>query len=432
MPSLLKKMKENSDYLLKTILICFSMAFIGSAFYLDSPETIFKGLETIVLHSDKLITDYVQIAGWGATFMNAGLLMLLAIGMIHYQRIPINGPAIAAIFLMGGFGMFGKNLVNIWGILCGVYLYSKFTSSKFSQYIFIAFFGTALAPLITEVVVFSNSYIVGGMIGIIIGFILPPVAMKSLQVHQGYNLYNVGFATGIIGTIIISIMRSFNYTAEASFFWYNEFKIEIISFMYAIFIILFIIGCILEPQIVKKYKRVLMHSGRLVADFVALDGAPVVLFNMGLLGIVYTSFVLAVGGVLNGPIIGGILTIVGFGGFGKHLRNTLPIVIGVVLGTFVKIWNIQEPSVLLGALFGTGLAPIAGQFGVVAGIVAGFMHLSLVLVTSSWHGWTNLYNNGLSAGIIALFLVPIIEMFIEEKEKREDETYKEEIIEDNG
>lgn len=432
MPSLFRRLQSDSDILLKTILISISVVFISVAFYLDTPETILRGLETIIFHPDKLITDYVYIAGWGATFVNAGLLMMIAMGMLHYQKIPITGISIAAILLMGGFGMFGKNIANIWTILFGTFLYSKFTDTKYSQYIYIAFFGTALAPLTTEVIIFSNSYILGMLVGVVIGFLLPPVSMKSLQVHQGYNLYNVGLATGIIGTILISLLRSFSYTPEAALFWYNEYQIEVIVLVYILFIILLVIGSILEPNIIKKYRHVMRHSGRLVADFVVLDGVPVVLFNMGLLGIVYTSFMLSIGAVLNGPILGGILTIVGFAGFGKHIRNTIPIVLGVVLGTFVKVWNIHDPSVLLGMLFGTGLAPIAGQFGLIAGIIAGFMHLSLVLVTSSWHGWTNLYNNGLSAGIICLFLVPVIEMFKDEKERRKDEIHKEEIIEDNG
>ncbi|MFV0392930.1 MAG: DUF1576 domain-containing protein, partial [Coprobacillaceae bacterium] len=215
MPSLLGKLKDNSDNLLKTILICFSLVFIVIAFCLDTPLDIVNGLETIIFHSDKLITDYVHIAGWGATFVNAGLLMLIAIGIIHIQKVPINGIAMAAIFLMGGFGMFGKNIVNIWNILLGTYLYSKFTHTKFSQYIFIAFFGTALAPLVTEAIMFSDNYLMGVLIGVLIGFILPPVSRKSLQVHQGYNLSNVGFAAGLIGTILVSMMRSFNYNAES-------------------------------------------------------------------------------------------------------------------------------------------------------------------------------------------------------------------------
>ena len=48
--------------------------------------------------------------------------------------------------------------------------------------------------------------------------------------------------------------------------------------------------------------------------------------------------ILATGGDLNGPTLGGILTIMGFSAFGKHARNITPIMLGVVIGgAFGKI-----------------------------------------------------------------------------------------------
>jgi hypothetical protein len=42
-----------------------------------------------------------------------------------------------------------------------------------------------------------------------------------------------------------------------------------------------------------------------------------------------TAYVLAVGGELSGPVIGGIFYVVGFGAFGKHVKNVWPILAGV-------------------------------------------------------------------------------------------------------
>ena len=83
------------------------------------------------------------------------------------------------------------------------------------------------------------------------------------------------------------------------------------------------------------------------------------------------AYILIVGGELNGPVIGAIFTIVGFAAFGKHPRNIVPIMAGVFLGSLAKPWNADDPSILLAALFGTTLAPIAGRFGWHWGIVAG-------------------------------------------------------------
>jgi hypothetical protein len=107
-------------------------------------------------------------------------------------------------------------------------------------------------------------------------------------------------------------------------------------------------------------------------------------------------------------VIGAIFTIVGFAAFGKHPRNIVPIMIGVFLGSLAKPWNIDDPSILLAALFGTTLAPIAGRFGWHWGIVAGFIHSSAALTVGPVHAGLNLYNNGFAAGIVASVLVPVI------------------------
>ena len=95
---------------------------------------------------------------------------------------------------------------------------------------------------------------------------------------------------------------------------------------------------------------------------------------MGLTGAIGTAYVLAVGGDLNGPTLGAIFTIVGFSAFGKHPKNIVPIMAGVFLASILKDWSADDPSVVLAALFGTTLAPIAGRFGWRWGMVAGFVH----------------------------------------------------------
>jgi hypothetical protein len=129
---------------------------------------------------------------------------------------------------------------------------------------------------------------------------------------------------------------------------------------------------------------------------------------MGLTGLASTAYVLVIGGDLNGPVIGAILTIVGFAAYGKHPRNVLPIMLGVFLGALAKPWHPADPGAVLAALFGTTLAPIAGRFGWGWGIVAGFVHSSAAMSVGVVHGGLNLYNNGFAAGIVASVLVPVI------------------------
>ena len=150
------------------------------------------------------------------------------------------------------------------------------------------------------------------------------------------------------------------------------------------------------------------EAGQAPTDFIALAGLGPTLANMGLAGAVGTLYVLAVGGDLNGPVIGAILTIVGFAAFGKRPRNIVPIMAGVFLGSLFKPFGAADPSIVLAALFGTTLAPIAGRFGWHWGVVAGLVHSSAALSVGSLHAGLNLYNNGFAAGLVASVLVPVI------------------------
>ena len=64
---------------------------------------------------------------------------------------------------------------------------------------------------------------------------------------------------------------------------------------------------------------------------------------------------------------------------------------------------------LLALLFSTTLAPIAGEFGILCGVLAGFLHASVALNVGIVYGGMNLYNNGFAGGIVAMFLVPVIQ-----------------------
>ena len=115
------------------------------------------------------------------------------------------------------------------------------------------------------------------------------------------------------------------------------------------------------------------------------------------------------GGDLNGPTIGGIFTIVGIQRHGKALRNIAPVMFGVYLASFTKNWEIYEPSPILALLLSTTLAPVAGEFGAVPGIIAGFLHSSVALNVGIVYGGMNLYNNGYAGGIVAVFMVPVVQ-----------------------
>lgn len=400
----------------KKYIILFIYGFILFLFgiVMDTPNNVISGLLNIIKEPDVLITDYIVVGGIGAAFVNSGLLTIIFIFILKKLNINISGASISAILMMSGFSLFGENIFNVWFIVIGVMLYAKYQKEKFYKYVYIAILGTGLSPIVTQIMFNMDkqkfiSIPFSILLGIGLGFILPPLSASLMKVHQGFNLYNIGFTSGIIGTILVSILRSYGFSIQGRIIWSGGNNVLLSIFLSFIFLSMIIVGFILNKKSFKGLKRIFTYSGRLVTDFVLLEGFPITLINMGINGVAALLYVLIVGGNLNGPTIGGIFTIVGFGAFGKHIKNILPIFLGVFIAGVTKIWNINDPAVLLSSLFGTTLAPISGEFGWKYGILAGFIICSVTINVGYLHGGLNLYNVGFAGGIVAAFLIPVIE-----------------------
>ena len=244
---------------------------------------------------------------------------------------------------------------------------------------------------------------------------LPPLSTHTHYAHLGYSLYNVGFACGILATIIVSLMKSFGITIEERLIWSTGQNLLFTRLLIVLFFGMILFSFLLSKQVWKRYLEILKSYGISGTDYVKTEGFAPTLLNMGINGIVSTLLIISVGGDLNGPTIGGIFTIVGFSATGKHTRNILPIMIGVIIGGYTKKWSITDPSAQLALLLSTTLAPIAGEFGVGAGILAGFLHSSAALNVGIVYGGMNLYNNGFAGGLIATFLVPVLKSIRDRK-----------------
>ncbi|WP_077609265.1 DUF1576 domain-containing protein [Clostridium sp. Marseille-P2415] len=396
------------------ILALVPIYFIVAGFLLQPFDEIWRGIITIVREPDFLITDYIAIGGIGAAFVNAGVLTLLSIAIVYFLGMEMSGHTITSCFLMFGFSLFGKNILNIWAIMMGICLYSYYHKTSITRYIYVGFYGTCLSPVITQIMQIGNlplavRLILSIFVGLSIGFVLPPLSTHTHYSHKGYSLYNVGFASGIIATVIVSLMKSFGIDIEARLIWsvgQNELFARLLLFL---FLGMVIFSFLLSDNVGRRYLEILKTYGISGTDYVKSEGFAPTLLNMGINGIVSMLVILMVGGDLNGPTIGGIFTIVGFSATGKHIRNILPVMAGVILGGGTKIWSITDPNALLALLLSTTLAPVAGEFGVIAGILAGFLHSSVALNVGIVYGGMNLYNNGFAGGLIATFMVPVLQ-----------------------
>ncbi|SDI56129.1 DUF1576 domain-containing protein [Proteiniclasticum ruminis] len=406
-PEIPQKTREQFLYL--TVLFTFV-----TGFFFNGPLEILEGLYRIHTSTSILLSDYMEIGNIGSAFVNSALLMLLSVIMAKKSKTTVGGPLIAAVFTIGGFAFFGKNLYNSLPIMGGVLLHATFRKEPFGKFILPAFFGTALGPLVSQISFgyswpLTYSIPLGIAAGVLAGFILPPLASQFIRFHQGYNLYNIGFTCGIVGMLSMSLLRGFALENDRTSVLLSEGNFGLTVYLSVLFLGMILFGLIHDRGYQRGLSHLLKRPGQLVSDFVASDGFSVTLLNMGLLGFLSMGYLLAAGGSINGPIIGGIFTVVGFGAFGKHVKNVLPIMAGIYLANLIFQWEVSAIGSLLAALFATTLAPIAGAYGILPGILAGFLHMAVVMNVGSLHGGMNLYNNGFSGGFVAAILVPVLD-----------------------
>ncbi len=390
----------------------YMLALVVAGFFFGFKEGLLADFVNISNAPGVLITDYFVVGSVGSALVNAGLVGIAGLLVTVISKVPIHGYIIAAVFTMAGFSFMGKTILNIWPIFGGVWIYALVQRDTFSQYILNALFGTALAPLVSSVALQLDLGIPGALIlGMAAGFLVPPLAGHFLATHQGLNLYNIGFTCGFIGTLFAGIFRGFGFPMELAGVWGEGFN-ELLLLPLVLYCgSMLAVGLIYSVDNWKGFGRIYRMAGSLVSDFVSEGGLGPTLVNMGLVGLLGTGYVVAVNGELNGPTICGIFTIVGFGAFGKHVRNVSPIMLGAFLSLYLFQWEAAQAGPLLAVLFGTTLAPIAGTFGVLTGLIAGFLHMSMVMNVGFLHAGMNLYNNGFAGGLVATLMVGVLKQF---------------------
>ncbi|MGL5575779.1 MAG: DUF1576 domain-containing protein [Sarcina sp.] len=400
------------------VLIIIYLFFIIFAFLVDSPSEILEGFIKIVKSPDILISDYMAIGGIGSTLINVSITGGFCLVLLIKNKVKPNGSTIMALWLVTGFSFLGKNIFNIIPVIVGVYLFSRYQKEPFLNYILVALLGTSLAPVVSQlsfgsIFPMELSILIGIILGIVLGFILPPIASYSIKVHNGYNLYNIGFASGLVATLLMSVFRGVGIDFETRLLWHTGDNFLLFIFLFIVSAYLICVGIVKGGLDRTKFKLLSNQSGRLISDFYLLFG-PITYVNMGVLCMFSTLIVLLLGGDLNGATICAIFTIVGFGSFGKNIKNITPVIIGAIIGAIFIEGPINNPNNMLAILFSTCLAPIAGKFGWKVGILAGIVHLNIVSNIGYIHGGLNLYNNGLAGGFVAMILMPLITTFKKE------------------
>lgn len=393
--------------------LCIALAGIVMGDYRTIPE----GMKAIFYSKAILITDYVALAGVAAAFLNVALVTFFSAFLMRLNHLPMHGRSLFTLGLMAGFAFFGKNVYTMWFILLGSFLLSVVCKEKFSKNLISGLLATSLGPIVGVAYLHNGitpiSVFYALIAGIVIGFVIPLLAAHTNGILRGLNLYNGGFAVGLLALVMVPVMLGFDFSFENEGCWSTGNNTMFAIFLYITAFVFILAGYIADKEnAFKNYKTLLKRPGVGKDDFTQLDGMGAVMVNMGVNTIICTTYVLLIKGDLNGPTLGGIFTIIGFSANGKHAKNIIPVILGIFIGAVISPgYAPTTPGIQMATFLGTTLAPMAGTYGFVAGILVGMVHSAAILKTGLGYAGANLYNNGFCGGVVSVVLYPVYNRF---------------------
>ncbi len=437
---IMNNINDNKSFFTIFLLISFAL-LISGAVMTPSLHILLNESFSIVEHYFIINKDYFQIVDVGSTFFKSGILIIFVLISYYISKVKINGSHIASVMMVLGFSFFGKNIYNVWPLFFGVVLFAKLKKRKISDVINLAWFSTALSPIVSSLafdtpVLKPGSFIaiiVAILFGVISGYLVAIFAEHGHKLHQNLTLYNAGFVGGLVALTINSFLKAIglsknNYT-QGEYLVNENFKLAIVLF--SIFLILFVSGFILNRGL-KGYKALLNKRCKSL-DFVDNYGIGLTFINMAVLGTITSCYVLIVGGHLNGVIYAAIFTVTGFAAFGMTFIGIIPIIFGTFAMSFITggissiflpsgiiasaLKNVSSNNMLTAAIFGCGLSPFVAHFGIAAGIISGAFNSILLPNVSILYGFMSLYNNGFSTGLTSIILLPLFENFYKKLNK---------------
>lgn len=434
-----------------------SLAFLGvvpfAAWYLgEQPLDVFHGLMRIFTSPSPLVTDYFGLGSLSSAFLNAGLCGLACAALICFLDAPCQGSTWAGYFLVVAHCFYGLNFITLWPCIFGVWAYCKWMKIGFRDNLDIAMFSTAFGPFMGELLFrYPFRYLLiaqpGGyalnllgipvcfLLGAFLGFVIAALLPGAQLLHQGFDLYNGGLAFGLLGLLVYgflypgmgvdspAVLSRENPVYQLHG---NSYGMFCGSFFLLLFLFFLAFGWWSNGCSFRGYGLLMKDSGHR-ADFIQQYGAPCVFINLGIYGLLVLGYItlailLTPGDGFTGATTGVILAAMSFAASGQHPRNVWPILAGFCalyllslgVGTLVAEdlrWTLSSQSYLNGAAFATGLCPFTGRYGKRAGLYAGLLCATMCACTSGIHGGLVLYNGGLTAGITALILKPLLDHY---------------------
>ncbi|MBQ3131801.1 MAG: DUF1576 domain-containing protein [Clostridia bacterium] len=405
--------------IIMSTMLLFALAFVIAGLFTGDIADLPKGLWRIFTCPAPLVTDFTMVGGLNAALFNAGMCGLFVFVLYKCSGFVASGGAFGAYFLAVGIGLFGKTIFTIIPFVLGGMIYAWYKKEPFRRIILYPIQASALSPIVT-ILTFSNGFSWGGaalgyLSAMMIGFVITPVAIHTRSMHRGFDLYNVGLAAGLIGIIFFAIYRE---VALVPYGFDNGYHITSLlgdsrpdfffPFLGSIFALISMSGLLMSKEGIKEFWALRDHTG-LDIDFAPEFGVPAVLMNMGFVGLMALFYMILIGAPMNGVTVGALLSVLCWTGNGANTRNMLPIFVGYGLYSLVTGMPLNSQYLCVAVCYATGLAPLAGRYGNIYGVIVGAIHAFIAGITTNMHGGFNLYNGGFSAGLVSLVMVPIIQ-----------------------
>lgn len=435
--------KTDTVKCIRFFLLASSAAFLIAAGLAPDREDMLTGLAQILMSPAQLTKDYFAIGSVSGAFLNVALVGFVCAAMTCLPGAAVNGLTVAAYFLTTGFSFWGINFLNMWPFFLGVMLHALARKEPFPKYVNLAMFSTALCPLASEMLLrYPGNEEVRGVtltgvalmlvVGVLIGFLTPAMAAHSPNVHKGYDLYSAALPGVLLGLFAVAVLYKSlgNAVPEIAATLGDSRPGVVWSFCIVFFGLCILGGFWLNDKSFKGYADLLRDTGH-KADFAAKYGPGLAIMNVGVYGLMILAYYILVNAIqgdalagFNGVTLGIVFCMVCFGANGAHPGNVWPIMAGYVVFSFVAtglfggVFPVNAQAIMVGLCFASGLAPIAGDYGWWAGILAGGMHYLLVTSIPAIHGGFSLYNGGFTALVVATILVPQLETFCKNREQR--------------
>ena len=423
---------DQTSRILRWYLLGMTLFFYIFAFAMPDRSEMLTGLVNIILSPAQVTKDYFVIGNLSGTFLNMALVATSCFLLTCIRGVTVKGSTVAAFVLALGFTTWGINIMNIWPFFLGVFLCTLVRKQKIAGSVDMAMFATGLCPVVSEMLLrfpgtevhmptWQSALLALG-VGAAIGFLTPALAAHSPNLHKGFNFYSAALPAGLMGFFLVALLyKTTGIEKPAIEATLGEDQRMIASIFFGVlFIGSIIVGFCLNKFSFRGYLDILTDSGH-KRDYTALFGPGLSLINFGVYGLFIVGYYTAVGGSFNGVTCGIVLCMVCFACAGAHPGNVWPIMAGYVLMSLIPGFApANTQALMVGLCYASGLAPIAGVYGSVFGIVAGAAHYALVTSVPALHNGFCLYNGGFTSVLIAVLLVPQLETFFKTKSERRD------------